>query len=318
MKLSDVVKGYIISRTADSYSKNTLNGYATHFSQFITFLGDVEIDTVTSIDVQRFFAWLRTDYKPVRMSGDTSPLRETTIRNAWCAVRSLFTFASKELGIERPDTTVKMPKVSYPEITPFAQDEINAMLKAAEHFSSVFNGKPYTRRRPSADRDTALILLLLDTGLRVSECCRLTIRDINIETGEVYVSPMGSGRKTKSRRIYFGKSARKALWRYIAKKDNPYPDDPLFMSVDNKPMNRGSIRQLLVKIGNRAGVRDVYPHRFRHTFAIEFLRSGGDVFTLQRFLGHSTLEMVRHYLALADSDSEDAHRRASPADRWHL
>jgi len=66
------------------------------------------------------------------------------------------------------------------------------------------------------------------------------------------------------------------------------------------------------------GVVHAYPHRFRHTFAVNFLRNHGDVYSLQAILGHTTLKMCKVYLALAQQDTDNAHRRASPADNWRL
>jgi integrase/recombinase XerD len=78
------------------------------------------------------------------------------------------------------------------------------------------------------------------------------------------------------------------------------------------------LRQVINALGEKAGVNHSYPHRFRHTFAITYLRSGGDVFTLQILLGHSSLDMVRRYALVAEIDAERVHRKASPADNWRL
>ncbi len=116
----------------------------------------------------------------------------------------------------------------------------------------------------------------------------------------------------KPRTVYLGSAARRTMGLDSSSLDEPRKDDPHYR------VNRGNTRLLLFRLGERVGVPNVYPHRFRHTFAIQYLRNGGDVFTLQRMLGHSNLGMVRKYLAIADADSTEAHRRASPSDRWRL
>ena len=75
---------------------------------------------------------------------------------------------------------------------------------------------------------------------------------------------------------------------------------------------------MFAAIGRRAGVANFHPHRLRHTFAIQYLRNGGNAYTLQAMLGHSSLEMVKHYLRLAQTDVDTAHKRASPVDNWRL
>jgi integrase/recombinase XerD len=83
-------------------------------------------------------------------------------------------------------------------------------------------------------------------------------------------------------------------------------------------MTRVSVPAGPVRLGAKAGVQACHPHRFRHTFAVNFLRNGGNAFELQMALGHTTLQMVQTYLALAQADLDAAHRKASPVENWRL
>ncbi len=176
-------------------------------------------------------------------------------------------------------------------------------------------------RRPTAKRDRALILTLLDTGLRASELCALKIGDVDPKTGKVQIKHglLGGAKGGKGRTVYLGKAVRRALWLYLSSRDDGEdPDAPLFIGKFNRPMNRDVLRQVIASLGEKAGVKNCHPHRFRHTFALTYLREGGDVFTLQALLGHRSLDMVQHYARIAEIDIERVHRRASPADNWHL
>jgi len=92
--------------------------------------------------------------------------------------------------------------------------------------------------------------------------------------------------------------------------------DALFIGRDGRPLTAEGLRQVIRQLADRAGVRGVHPHRLRHTAAITFLRAGGDVFALQRLLGHSTLDVTRNYAVLTEADVRAAHAKASPADRF--
>ena len=176
-------------------------------------------------------------------------------------------------------------------------------------------------RRPSSNRDQAIVLMLLDTGLRATELCSLIINDVDLKTGKVTIrhGVVGGAKGGKGRTVYLGKVARKAVWRYHAsREDGDDTDAPLFISHADRAFNKDSLRVLINRLGDRAEIKKAYPHKFRHTFAITYLRSGGDVFTLQSLLGHGSLDMVRHYAQIAEVDVEQAHRKASPADNMRL
>jgi integrase/recombinase XerD len=319
MKLSKAVEGYCIDRIAEGYSSSTVSSYRYSLKILVNFLEDPEIETVTSQDLKRFFYFLRTDYKPYRPNGNTAPLAGASLHGKWKACRSFWNWASSELSMGDPAKELQAPAYTCKAITPFSREEIGALLKACDHTAPARTGNriAYTQRRPTGMRDKAIILVLLDTGLRLGELSRLQIQDVSLETGEIRVLPYGQGKKTAGRVVHLGKAGRRSLWRYLAARD-PLSDDPLFLNDKDQPISEGAIKQLCRRLGARAGIKSVHPHRFRHTFAIQYLRNGGDVFTLQRLLGHKSLDMVKNYLELAQTDAATAHQRASPVDRWGL
>ena len=222
-----------------------------------------------------------------------------------------------------PAKEITPPKFPKHVIQTFTKDDLEKLIKACLYSRQAVtqDRRTFVMRRPSANRDQAILLTLLDTGLRASELCALTVGDLDLKTGKVDVRHgIGGGAKGgKGRTTYLGKVARKAVWRYLAvREDGDDPKAPLFISAAYRPFNRNTLRILVRRLGERAEVAHVHPHKFRHTFAITYLRSGGDVFTLQSLLGHGSLDMVRHYAQIAEVDVQTAHRKASPVDNWRL
>ncbi len=324
--LSQAIQGYLIFKRGERLSKHTISDYMNSFRRFREYLNDDPLlEEIEPAKVSEFLAHLGTTPQ-VNNSGfaprPVKPLSKKTLLNIHTALSSLWTWAVSEGIVSRHIIReVPRPKPEKRVIVPFTKEEIGHMLEACQYTVPYLhhraNGERKSRNsRPTGDRDEAIVRLLADTGIRASELCNATIRDLDLENRRLKVYGKGS----KERILPIGDTTIKALWHYLVRRPDAGPSYPLFVVSTNKrkPIRRRLLHQTIQRIGERAHVLDAKPHRFRHTFAIQYLRNGGDIYTLQRLLGHSTLDMVRRYLAIAQADVERAYRKASPLDNWGI
>lgn len=214
-----------------------------------------------------------------------------TLLNYHVGLSALWTWAVREgYTNQHVMRLVDKPKPRKVVIEPFSEAEVRALL---------------TGFRTTADRDRLIVLMLLDTGMRASELCNIRLSDIDMQSRRIKV--LGKGDKERILPISTRTSA--VLQRYI--QGLPDDQDELFT------FDRNHLGRQLRRIGRRVKVR-AHPHKFRHTFAINFLRNGGDAYTLQALLGHSTLDTVKIYLHIAQVDLDAQHKRASPVEHWKL
>ena len=324
LSISKAIPGFINYKSAEGLSPNTIHSYERDLNLWLTYQENIDISKVASRDIRDYLNYLRIEYKPRRITGNNDKkLSPKTIRNVWVTLASFFAWASIEFEITNPIKQVPAPKITVAPVEPFSKEDIETLLKACDYCeeAQTIDRRKFIMRRPTAKRDRAIILTLLDTGLRASELCSLTVEDVDLKSGKVIVKHgvRGGAKGGKGRSVYLGKVARRTLWRYLAEReDGDDPNSPLFITKSNRPLNKSALLQIINALGKKAGVNKCHPHRIRHTFAITYLRAGGDVFTLQMLLGHSSLDMVKRYVRIADIDVERAHRKASPADNWRL
>jgi integrase/recombinase XerD len=322
MKLSLAIQGFLIHKSAEGKSPYTLAEYRRQLTLFADHLNNPDTADLDTNALASHLDWLRNEYRPTRKNRDTSPLAPKTLRNHWITLRSFTTWAMVELQLPDILKPIRAPQYQLPEIDPLTKSEVQALLAVVDRTEPPRTGarRVFTQRRHSARRDRAIILLILDTGIRAGELTRLDIADADLAAGDITIHPHGSARKSHPRILAISPATRKALWRYLAQ-DRPDATQaqPLLLSRDGYRLQRGNIRFLISRLGKRAQIKKpVYPHRLRHTFAITYLRNGGDIYTLQRTLGHASLETVKRYLKIAQIDIKNAHQRASPVANWRL
>ncbi|MEM7133115.1 MAG: tyrosine-type recombinase/integrase [Chloroflexota bacterium] len=307
MRLSKALEGYWLDKEFE-LSPNTVLRYRYIHNRLIAFLGDVELDEIDSQDIKRFIRHLRTE----------TSLSKRTIYDAWHVMSAFWSWAEKELGIEHVIRgKVDKPKFTKRTIEPLTMGEVKSLVQSTTSTRqwTTRTGKKVKAKRPTAMRDKAIILVMVDCGIRVTELCDLQVKDYHPKRGRLFIN---HGKGDKERPLPLGTRGRKALWRYLSNRSDATPAAPLFAAKSGSILDRNNVRHMLNRVAKHAGVPNVHPHRLRHTFAIEFLRNGGNPIELKELLGHETLEMVTVYVQLAEVDIEKAQRKASPADNWKL
>lgn len=305
MKLSEALEHFWFDKLI-VFSNQTVKSYTWKFRKFIAFIGDPDIEDIKSEDIRRFFNTLYSQ-----------KISKRTIHDHWIVLSSLWTWAEKAMGIPHIIRgKIEKPKFRKRVIKPFIEDELRKLIDATKYEKewTTRSGKQTRSRRPSALREKAIVLTLLDTGIRASELCDLRMEDYDSQRGRLHIL---HGKGDKERFVIMGKRTNEAISNYIASRDNTKLTSPLFASRTEEHLDRVNLLHLLYRLGDVASVKNVHPHRFRHTYAITFLRNGGKILVLKELLGHSELETVMNYVYIVEQDIETASIH-SPADIWGL
>lgn len=224
---------------------------------------------------------------------------DATINKYLRGWRAFFNYMYNEGYITtNPFASIGLIKSERRIIETFSKPQLEKLLAAS-------NKKTFT-----GYRSYVLMLLLLETGVRISEAEGTLITNINWK--ERLIKVYGKGRK--ERYVPFQNTLDKHLREYIAIRG---PLDHDFLYIDNSPMKKRTMQEEIQRYGLEAGIKGVRcsAHTFRHTFAKMYIMAGGDIFSLQRILGHSSLDMVRVYVNLFGTDIAKQHAKYSPLER---
>ncbi len=247
--------------------------------------GNIPVEAVHASMVRRFLDEFRTT---VGVRGKV-PSTYTTKGYAQ-VIRGFFVWCDRE-GIARDEVSrrVKLPKVDEKIIEIFTQEQIKHLFAACKQ-------EPYTALQY---RDRAMLAVFLGTGIRANELCTLTMDRLYLgrNPSESFIKVMGKGRK--EREVGLPKSSIEHLSRYIHRYRIPGEfTQEVFLGRTREPLTPSGLDQWMERLGNWSSVHGVRcsPHTLRHTFAVNFLLQGGDLFVLSRILGHTSVATTQIYL----------------------
>jgi site-specific recombinase XerD len=273
-----------------------------------------DVQLINEWHIREFLGYVGTEVNrwAKEGNGSESSSRRTssrTVHHYYSALRAFFNWTVREGFLrENPLAKVKVAKPKPKIIQPYSTDQVRSLIKICdydyEHGAKLLGS-----------RNKAMVLILYDSGLRLSELANIRLRDIDTERGWIKVT----GKGNKERIVRIGKSAQKTLWRYLMYRGEGDKEE-LWLNEEGRPLHASGVQSAIDRLKKRAGIVEKgCVHRFRHTFALNFLRADHNPFNLQYLLGHNSLEMVKRYTAaLGMEDALKAHEKASPADLMGL
>ena len=295
--LTACYQAFLLDREAARYSPKTLEHYTYTVGSFVAFLQAHGVTDPTAITPHHVRAFLVTLQE--------RNLRDTTQHAHARGIKTFLRWLVAEGDLDvSPMSRVTMPKLEKRIPAPFTPQDIRDLLATPD------------RSTPTGPRDYAIVLALLDSGLRASEFCSLRVGYLDMRSGLATVLGKGG----KQRTVIVGARSRGSILRMLAYRKDRTPEAPLWAACTGHRRERGALtvaglQTVLHRMGRGAGVMPCSPHRFRRTFALWCLRAGMDLHSLRMLMGHADLTVLQRYLALSGEDLERAHRAHSPVDR---
>lgn len=290
------IEAFLFDRKAQNMAPGTLQYYRVKlktFTQYCDGRAITRMNEITAQELRRFLVWLEeTGHNP---GGRHAVYRAIKTFLRWYEVEA------EPENWRNPIARVQPPRVGTEPLAPIPLGDIERLLKTCD---KSFLGQ----------RDRAILLTLLDTGVRAQELLDINLADVNLINGTILIR-QGKGRKPRF--VYIGSVTRRAIRSYLKLRKDDLP--ALFVTDDGaKRLAYYGLRSVIVRRARLAGISPPGLHAFRRQFAITMLRAGVDLVTLSRLMGHSSLTVLQRYLKQLDEDLQIAHKHAGPVDNAKL
>lgn len=291
------VDAFLVDRKARNLSAKTITFYRERLGLFLDYCDKRivrEIVDITPELLREYFMYLSdTGHNP------------GGVHACYRCVKTLLRWYESEMepdNWKNPIYKVKAPKIPENILSPVEIDTVYSLIDVCERGTFI------------GDRDSAILLCLLDTGCRVQEFLNINLNDVNMITGAIFIR---KGKGGKSRTVFIGKKARKYLRAYLKHRNDN--GNMLWITEDRtERMSFPAIRSMITRRANKANISPIPSlHSFRRAFAINMLRNGIDLLTLSKLMGHSDILILKKYLKLLPEDLQIAHVKYSPVDNYH-
>lgn len=278
------------------------------------FMQEEELRKIKKRDIDGFQDYLTQYYVTDEDSGESHLVQnhELGIMRKLSSLRSLFDFLFKNEYVEaNVATLISLPKLHEKPILRLEAHEMQKLLDTVSTGEGLSDRQQKLLKFTRA-RDTAMLLLFLGTGIRVSECVGINLEDIDFDLGAFLVTRKGGDQSI----LYFPEQVGEALQAYLAQREQIIPmeghEDALFLSLQKRRITQRAVQNLVKKYAQVAAPlkRKISPHKLRSTFGTNLYQQTGDIYLVADVLGHSDVNTTRrHYAAMSDAHKREAAKR---------
>lgn len=311
-------KQFFISLEGKSASRTRI-AYAMDLQYFFQYmhdnnpaLGKYEItqfpltilDAITASDIEEYIYYL----KLYERNGVARTNDERSIKRKLSCLRTFYQYYYKNEMIDtNPAIKVDLPKIHDKPIIRLDMDEVSELLDKVESGEDLTKKQQGYHERTKV-RDLAILTLLLGTGMRVSECVGIDIKDIDFKSNGVKIHRKGGNEVI----VYFGDEVKEALLNYLEERNvittDPENADALFLSLQRKRISVRAVEKLVKKYASLVtNVKKITPHKLRSTYGTHLYEQTGDIYLVADVLGHADVNTTRkHYAQIEDSRRRQA------------
>ncbi|MHC8516182.1 tyrosine-type recombinase/integrase [Sporosarcina sp. ITBMC105] len=311
MNLEETLERFLYAKRLQKRSERTIKSYEGALKKYIAYCEENKFDGSKHETVESYINYLsfkktKWDDHPTSHS-DVVGVSARSVNNALSVLRVFFNWVNSQ-GISEDNPTDRIERLKEDDtgFEVFTDDEINLILNAP-------NKRTYT-----GFRDYVMIIVLIDTGIRLRELVSLKRGNFELKYRQLVIAA-DTSKSRRTRTIPLSHTTTEALQELfdLIGVDEEYTDELVFLTQFGDHFSGDHFAKNLKNYERRLGgliKARVSPHTFRHYFAVKFLRNGGDAFALQNILGHTDLAMTQRYVRYTNADLQEIHDKASPIE----